>query len=338
MDKPPREPPLTQLSTQSPTKRLASGIVGALFLFIASAVWQLPGTVEVRLGATAPSPLTASATEVRFVALGDTGKPNQGAERVAEAIRTTCRSRGCDFGLLLGDNVYPDGMESPQEPRMDALLRDRYGPVGIPWYLVLGNHDWQGWLEPEPASWQLDWAARTPGFELPSTAYTFSIGDLATFIALDTTRVFWNGPETHQPWLDATLGWSTSTWRIGFGHHPVRSNGRHGNAGAYEGLPWVPYLAGGHLQTLADEVICPSVDLWISGHDHNLQWIDHCGTTFIVSGAGATVTDEVDRGNTPTFSAYTLGFSWISISETEIQIAFIDADGETLFEGTRAAR
>ena len=60
---------------------------------------------ELRSSEQRPS-LTVDPT-LRFVAMGDTGKGNQGQKDVAAAIEKHCASRGCDFvqGHFLGRPV-----------------------------------------------------------------------------------------------------------------------------------------------------------------------------------------------------------------------------------------
>jgi hypothetical protein len=70
-----------------------------------------PGPIDaprpVDAGPDAPPPT------VRFAVLGDTGEGNTAQYDVGRAIKTICdRAGGCDFALLLGDNIYDDGVTS----------------------------------------------------------------------------------------------------------------------------------------------------------------------------------------------------------------------------------
>jgi tartrate-resistant acid phosphatase type 5 len=304
-------------------------VLGAPMLVVGGFVTTLPGPIDLPLGATVEGPALTTPQVVRMVAVGDAGKDNPGARAVAAGVARVCGANPCDFGVLLGDNLYPNGMESADDPRMNRWVRDRYQGLGFPWYLVLGNHDYQGWLSVEVAQWEMDWANVTPGFELPATAYTFSAGP-ARFIAIDTTRVFWNGIESHSPWIETVLSRPAPPWSIGFGHHPIRSNGHHGNAGEYEGFSWIPWASGHQLDTFGQQIVCPEFDVWISGHEHNLQLIEHCDTTFIVSGAGGSLTALRDRGNHPLFAAAEMGFVILEVRAASLDVAFYDRDGNPL--------
>ncbi len=305
------------------TAALASVVVGAAVLP------NCQGAPPAVVPAEAPSPRLRIPGVVEFIAFGDQGKGNDGQKRVAEAMFEVCRDRGCDFGVVLGDNLYRYGFEEPDDPRMKERFDLPYGPLDMPFYAVLGNHDYAHGRNHERALWQLDWAARSNLMEMPSQYYRFE-ADRAAFFALDTTRVFWYGETEQSGWLDRELAASKHKWKIVFGHHPYRSNGNHGNAGQYEG--WrAPWVGGRSLRTLFEDRICDGVDLYLSGHDHNLQYLQHCGVELVVTGAAATTTPIVDRGNESFFEASQLGFVWIRLDEN-MTLAFFDDRGKLLFE------
>ncbi len=281
--------------------------------------------------ASAPDVDVAGAV-VRFVALGDAGEGNGSQRKVARVMASVCAERGCDFGLLLGDNLYPRGMDSPDDADMARVVDDIYAPLGIDLYAVLGNHDYAHGRDDERAAWQIAWAReRSSTMVMPSNYYAFSAGP-ADLFALDTTFVFWHGHGDQRDWLREGLASSDARWKVVFGHHPLRSNGQHGNAGRYEGLPTiVPYASGRAIEALLSEEVCGVADLYLSGHEHNLQWISACGTELIVSGSGAKATPLVDRGNEPRFAISEEGFAWVELGE-QMTVAFYTEDGALQFE------
>jgi hypothetical protein len=66
-----------------------------------------------------------------------------------------------------------------------------------------------------------------------------------------------------------------------------------------------------------DAQICGKVDLYLSGHDHNRQWLSPtCGTEFIVTGAAAKTTDLAGRGTPTLFEDDSdEGFVWIELRD-----------------------
>lgn len=269
---------------------------------------------------------------VRFVVVGDIGNPSSSQRAVARAIGSVCQARGCDFGLLLGDNLYPDGMTRPDDPRMDQVFTEAFADVDLEFYAVLGNHDYGRRHLLANAQHQIDWAARQDRFHLPQSYYRFGVGQ-AAFWALDTDAVFWNGLQPQSDWLDETLGGDDplDRWRVVFGHHPYRSNGPHGNAGTYEGWSNLPYASGNALQTLFSEHVQGRAHLYIAGHDHNLQSLQHNGLELIVSGSGSSARELVDRGNQLRSGHAVPGFVWISLDKS-MNLAFFDENGALLDE------
>jgi hypothetical protein len=276
--------------------------------------------------AVAPPPALARADELRFVAIGDAGKGNDVQARVAAGVARACGALGCDFLVLLGDNLYPSGPDSASDPRLDERIADPYAGIGVPLYLVLGNHDYGNGLQRERADAEIAWAAGRDGVELPANLWVSDVGP-ARIVGLDTNAALQFGSGFQRRWLQEQLAGSGARWNVVLGHHPYRSDGPHGNAGEYEGLPFVPWLSGTALRRLFDAGLCGGADLYLAGHDHTRQLLDACGVTLVVSGTGASGTRIVDRGNHPRFATAAPGAVWLSLGPDEGRVVFLDADG-----------
>jgi tartrate-resistant acid phosphatase type 5 len=274
---------------------------------------------------------------VRFVALGDAGRGNAAQVENAKAIAAVCRDKGCDFALYLGDNFYEQGVASVDDPQFQTKFEQPYAGVDLPFYAVLGNHDYgdpplQLW---KPA-FEIAYSARSPKWRMPHYYYQVSKENVDIF-ALDTQAVVAGIRErSNGEWLAGMLAASTADWKIVIGHHPYLSNGQHGNAGNYEGCAWFcpEIVSGTKLRRLVESAVCGQAAVYISGHDHNMQWLaPSCGTEFIVSGAGASTEGLVHRDATPTLfeSDAAPGFLWIEIDGKRLTGAFYDKDGQLLF-------
>jgi hypothetical protein len=287
---------------------------------------------------------------VRFVALGDTGEGNPDQYAVAAVLQSVCAAQGCDFALLMGDNFYDVGVDSVTDPQWQAKFEQPYANVPLTFYPALGNHDggaegtglelWKGDI-------QVDYSAVSTKWAMPGRWYKHSHGPVDLY-ALDTSSVFFNGgflcsdcddnTSDMASWLTSEWnGGSTGTWRIAYGHHPYLSNGPHGNAGLYEGFPFIPYVSGDEIKDFMDSYVCGSVDLYICGHDHSRQWLmDSCGgsTSLMVSGAGAK-TSSLEGSNPAYFEdAATEGFVWFEISGNTMTVQWWDKDGNMNHQGT----
>jgi hypothetical protein len=72
---------------------------------------------------------------------------------VAQSMKTYCQSSDCQFSVMLGDNIYPDGATlgadgKDDATRFDTLFTKPYGDLGegnpdYKVYVALGNHDWR---------------------------------------------------------------------------------------------------------------------------------------------------------------------------------------------------
>jgi len=78
---------------------------------------------------------------LRLIALGDTGTGNEDQRKVAEGMAKICEQSGCDLVLLLGDNFYPDGVNSTVDPQFKSKFELVYQKLNLPFFAVLGNHD-----------------------------------------------------------------------------------------------------------------------------------------------------------------------------------------------------
>jgi len=277
-------------------------------------------------GGTTPPPPAA----IRFVAVGDTGKGGTDETAVAASIAHKCQTSGCDFVVLLGDNVYDSGVSSVTDPQWQTKFEEPFRPVPGPIYAVLGNHDYGGGgmgTEFGKAKHQVDYSAVSAKWRMPAEYYRFAKGD-AEFFALDTNMQMFGRDAKQKEDVKRWLAASTATWKIAFGHHPYRSNGPHGNAGSYDGVPFVPVANGAGVKAFAEEVYCGRVDLYLAGHDHSRQWLtDTCnGTSLVVSGAGATGT-KLEGKNSVLYQSNELGFLYVVIDGKKLTAEWVHMSG-----------
>lgn len=270
---------------------------------------------------------------VRFVAIGDQGTGSATQYAVAASIDQVCQDLGgCDFALLLGDNFYDTGVSSADDMLFMTMFDIPYGGHGFPYYAVLGNHDLGGDglgidLDQNKANYHLEYSIMNPNYVMPSRYYEFSQGPLH-FVGLDTTKIFFGDDSNQRADVPQMIANAGTRWKIAFGHHPYYSNGPHGNAGEYEGLPFIPIANGEHVRSFMEDHICGKVDFYICGHDHSRQDLvpDCQGTQFIVSGAGAKTTD-LEGNNATHFESDLEGFLLVEATNTTFLIRFYDENG-----------
>ena len=333
---------------------------------------DVPATDVPQLDSTSPEDIglpedTASVEPVvTFAAFGDSGKGNAGQKEVGEAVAAKCKKDGCDFIMLLGDNIYNSGVESVDDPQWQEKFEIPYQNVDVIFRPALGNHDnggltlglggppidlagedggtgmefWRGDI-------QIEYSNVSPKWDMPARFYDYEMGS-AHFFALDTNSMMFNQHEEQAGEMVSRVKKSTATWKIAYGHHNYISNGKHGNAGKYDlpdWLGWVPGLLGNLGELISgkgvkagiETIVCDTdVDLYIAGHDHNRQWFatgqEGCnGPEFVVSGASATTTDF--KGDQPNLfeDDKKLGFLWVRIQGSKLRAEFVDTEGNVDF-------
>jgi tartrate-resistant acid phosphatase type 5 len=306
----------------------------------------------------APDPVTPDpAPPVRFVVVGDTGTGEVAEYAVAAAIGKACRLRGCDFLVHTGDILYDVGPRSDRDPQFEDKFERPYGSLGLPVYLVLGNHDVGGnptgehdlgrWKEIGDRS--VAYANRTDrstdSWRMPARWYPFAHGNV-TFAAFDSSA-FMFLPLEADPLGDlhtavgqqvefAKTAWpANATWRFAVAHHPYVSNGQHGGEEASgEGT-----TDASALRAFYEAHVCGKADVLLAGHDHDLQWLQpvpSCGgTRFLVSGAGARPRplEDPTRHEALFQRGGELGFWWLQVDGARLTAVALDVDARVLYAG-----
>ena len=335
------------------------GTLGAICLAaVCAATACAPTTAEdpAELGSAGGKPdAPAAAPPVRFIAVGDTGQGSDIQYEVAAAMRDHCAAEGCDFVVLLGDNLYPDGAKEVDDPIWQSAFEEPYADLDLPFYAVLGNHDYGGKIlfvdadgygnQFERGPVEVAYSQHSDKWRMPATHYTMRHGPVG-FIGLDTNSIVWDNDEHGDQWdwfPGALAEVADAPWVFALGHHPFRSNGPHGNAGDYEllldiSVP-IDHLDGDEFEEFMDELVCGNVDAYLSGHDHQLQWLDPslcAGTELVVSGAGGELKDLDDPERNPVFYQVgeTAGFFYVVADEDSFTGRFIDASGAVAYERT----
>lgn len=249
--------------------------------------------------------------------------------------------------LMLGDNWYDELPGGVNSARWKTDFEEMY-PQAVfdcPAYAIPGNHDYQTMPESKVAA-ELEYARRgNTRWTMPSLWYRFEFPQHdphVTFIALDS-NVFHEGgkPEKHDynftltpdqqaeqlTWLKAELDKPLTTpFLIVMAHHPVYSNGPHGDHKVLI-RDWDPLLRQHH------------VHLYLAGHDHDLQHLEFDGhpTSFFLSGGGGADLYDLrpDVANRGPWGQKVHGFSHMEVTSSLLTMRHIDASGNVIHAFTK---
>ena len=241
-----------------------------------------------------------------FLFFGDAGTGTSIQKDIAKSMAQTCKQLGCDFAVVLGDNIYPKGVKDVSDPQFQDKFESIYCSMGIPFHMSLGNHDYDG-----NAKAQIEYSARSKCWQMPSEFYTFQ-GTFADFFAVDTEKL----SAEQVLWLRRHLSESSKDWKIVFGHRPIWSYGEHGHS--YELWPWLWPLLKTYKATA-----------YLSGHDHVRQVIQGNGIQYLVSGAAGDPKDSVKNQNgQAVFAKGGGGYGHMEISAKSLTVRMFDAQGQ----------
>ncbi len=284
----------------------------------------------------------AEGGDLHLLALGDFGSMESPQSAVASGMQNYVKQLKIkpEWLVLLGDNFYkpmPGGLKSE---RWKTGFEDMY-PATVfpgPCPAILGNHDYHDNAGGEQV--QLAYAKQGgTRWTMPAKWHRQDLGKLATFLFLDTNLRSLSGSGKNKDgtvvkkncltaeeevaqwaWLQQQLAGPRASFTIVCGHHPVYSNGIHGDSKEL-------------VQKLAPMLQEAGVHLYLCGHDHDMQHLELEGlkTSFVLSGGGgARVRDLPNTKRKMPFGNPVYGFSHLQINAQRLVLRHLDANGKQL--------
>lgn len=291
----------------------------------------LVGTAGLLVAGSLRVSFAQPSESLSFLVVGDWGEPDNHAAalKVAHAMAKVAEQAKISFVISTGDNFYEKGVKDVSDALWQNAFESIYSAPSLqcPWYVVLGNHDHGGSIQA-----QIDYSAGSKRWNMPSAYYSVnrSVTPATTvdFFLLDTEPLkeesWWErmtglerDPARQLAWLDTSLAGSTANWKIVVGHHPILSGGEHGDT------------------TIMVERVKPLMEkygaqIYLSGHDHDLEAIKDGPVSYLVSGAGSR-TRPIKSHAGDTFSASRLGFLLVELNDAQATATFFDEEANILY-------
>jgi tartrate-resistant acid phosphatase type 5 len=287
--------------------------------------------------------LPAHGDHLRLMVVGDAGATHSALRAGMLAVQHDHR---VDAILLVGDNFYPCGIHGLDDPQWTKITQ-HFGPVGVPIYPILGNHDYgdpqlhDGTLttcgETDPEA-EIDEQRLIPEWHFPARSYALR-SPLVDIIMLDTQPIAsgfdgsFRGSATAADeiaFLEQQLEASHAPWRIVAGHHTIYSSGEHGRTND---------SLRSNMRELLPLLRSPETeaDLYICGHDHDLELIGdrdaRVRPLFLISGAGSGLDSMKTRSGVEPATIWPaplrsiIGFAVIDITPLQLSVTFYDHIG-----------
>jgi hypothetical protein len=264
-----------------------------------------------------------------FVVIGDWGRNgNEDQMKLVPSFANIVEKSDAEFIVSTGDNFYPVGVQSVDDIQWMNSFEIPYKahPLHIPWYTVVGNHDYRGNVQA-----QIDYMKRSRRWNFPSRYYTKKhLLEDATpktevqLFYIDTNPFIEDyqahneeynvkGQDTKKQlqWLENELKKSTAKWKFVVGHHHIYSGGKR--KGEQKELVQ-------HIVPLLKKY---NVTAYLNGHEHDLQHIQRDGMHFITSGAGSEIRPTGNVEGTK-FAKSMHGFVTVSLTNSEALLQFVD--------------
>lgn len=267
-----------------------------------------------------------------FMALGDWGRNGEDKQlEVGKQMGEWANSHRNNFVISVGDNFYPAGVVSEQDPLWHYSFENVYTSHSLQcdWFSVLGNHDYKS--DPDA---QIRYNKVSRRWKMPARYYTkeASLGankGKALFVMIDTMQLLGEegneNKEKHLSWIKSSLAAASSDvkWKIVVGHHPGYTVGPR-----IKNNDTLAIRAA--LTDIFEEY---KVDVYLSGHEHSLQHLKPNGyTNHFVSGAGSDLTDVSANIPYSKFQASENGFMYFSLDSNRLNVKAINHLGAVLYE------
>lgn len=277
--------------------------------------WQWQG----RAADDQTGPLTLqepAAAMTTFLAIGDYGTGDKNQLAVFRAMEKHCREHHPQALLLLGDNIYMDGVESIDDPKWQSVIEEPFDQNPcldkLPRYAVLGNHDYKG--NPDA---QIQYSTIQPLWKMPARFYSVQFGNLVEVVGIDTniSDICFDTKKCVLDFAQNRLLESEAKWKLVMGHHPLTSaSSKHSNT--FHG--WV-----------MKRFIC-SANAYIAGHSHHLEHRkdNNCSADLFISGAGGADIYEPEADAQSLYAEGAYGFLEVSATPSQLRFRFFNTENE----------
>jgi len=266
---------------------------------------------------------------ISFLAIGDFGRHGAfNQKQVARDMGQVAELLSLNFVISVGDNFYPNGVQSTQDYQWISSFETVYTHHALhePWYVALGNHDYEG-----NSQAQIDYTQISRRWEMPARYFEKKIeisnGKYLQLLVIDTnpfverylkeTDKYFDldkqNTKQQLQWIEDKLANQDANilWRIVVGHHPLYSGGKRKTSDETFQIEKI-------FEPIFEKY---KVDAYITGHEHDLQVIQKPNkkTIQFLSGAGSELretghtTGTLFAQSVPGFMAFTLNNKQLNV-------------------------
>ena len=258
---------------------------------------------------------------------------------IAELMGNMAEQIDIECVIAAGDVHHFEGVRSVSDPlwMTNYELIYSHPELMIPWYSILGNHEYRGNTQAVidytnvSARWNMPARYYTKTFENDGVSVRLVMLDTAPLISKyrkDTEQY----PDACKQDLDRQLAWADSVltvakedWVLVIGHHPIYAETPKNNSERSD------------MQNRLDTILRKHrVDMYLCGHIHNFQHIRMPGNNidYIVN-SSASLSREVKPIKGTLFCSGEPGFSLITADKNSLSLHMIDKEGKIIHTANR---
>lgn len=277
-----------------------------------------------------------SSAQMRLLVANDFGRNGYYEQKpIAERMGKMAGELDVEAVLALGDIHHFMGVESVNDPlwMTNYELIYSHPELQIPWYPILGNHEYRGNTQAV-----LDYSNVSRRWQMPARYYSKVFeedGATLRVVFIDTTPLIdkyhkdsLDYPSVPQQdakkqlsWLEEELSGAKEDWVVVVGHHPIYAHTTKSESERKDMQKRVDPILRRH-----------NVDMYICGHIHNFQHIKPQGTSidYVVNSAGSLARSKVEAIEGTVFASGEAGFSILSFTKDELCLDLMNGKGKTI--------
>lgn len=274
---------------------------------------------------------------VNFLLANDLGRNGYYDQKpIAELMGWMAENVGIEAVVAAGDVHHFEGVRSVNDPlwMTNYELIYSHPELMIPWYPVMGNHEYRGNTQAV-----LDYAQVSARWEMPARYYTKVLENddvTVRLVMIDTAPLLdkyrkdvekypdacKQDMDKQLVWMDSVLTAAKEDWVLVVGHHPIFADTDKSDAERLDMEKRVDAVLRKH----------KNVNMYLCGHIHNFQHIRKPGSSidYVVNSSGS-LSRKVKAVDGTRFCSGESGFSLVSADEKELCLHMINKDGKVIY-------
>lgn len=297
-------------------------------------------TVSISFAQT-PDVWKALEKPLNFYLANDLGRNGYYDQKpIAELMGNMAENVDIECVVAAGDVHHFEGVRSVNDPlwMTNYELIYSHPELMIPWYAILGNHEYRGNTQAV-----IDYSKVSARWNVPSRYYTFAMendGVTVRFVMVDTATLLDKYREDTEKypdackqdmnkqlnWVDSVLSAAKEDWVLVVGHHPIFAETGKDDSERLD------------LQKRLDSILRKhaNVDMYLCGHIHNFQHIrkTESNIDYVVNTSGS-LSRKVKPVDGTKFCSSDTGYSLISADKKVLNLHMINKEGKVIYTVTR---